>query len=162
MQGNPYWPLNGPSFFSALKFVGCFLSRCPKSGVGFTSNLAARMASRRPSLSWKREFIWINGASNLSPTRTQNRSANPYETASNFGIQVPSDHSDLHAANTMALVRFPCTSGFHNLTWLGSLRNGHINGNLKLSPPSWPWSKEQTCKQLRQTIKVLLCTTPLS
>ncbi len=47
MQGNPYWPLNGPSFFSVLRFFGSVLPRCPKSGVGFGSNFAARMASRR-------------------------------------------------------------------------------------------------------------------
>jgi len=49
MQGNPYWPLNGPSFLSVLKFLGCVLSRCPQSGFGFGSNLAARMASRLQS-----------------------------------------------------------------------------------------------------------------
>ena len=57
MQGNPYWPLNGPSFLSVLKFLGCVLSRCPQSGFGFGSNLAARMASRRPNLSEKRKSI---------------------------------------------------------------------------------------------------------
>ncbi len=51
MQRNPYWPLKGPSFFV---FLGaetpslCFLfSRCARDDVGFGSNFAARMASRR-------------------------------------------------------------------------------------------------------------------
>ena len=48
MQRNPYWPLNGPSFFSTIDI--------PSQGIALTvqvaqsasgSNFAARMASRR-------------------------------------------------------------------------------------------------------------------
>src|SRR5271157_4208829 len=60
--------LIGPSVFSVLKFFRCVLSRCPKSGVGFGSNFAARMASRQPSLSWKRESICMIEGSSYSPT----------------------------------------------------------------------------------------------
>jgi hypothetical protein len=38
MQSNPYWPLNGPSFFSALRFRRCVFSRRTKGDVGFGSN----------------------------------------------------------------------------------------------------------------------------
>jgi hypothetical protein len=68
MQRNPYWPLNGPSFFSVPNFLGCVLTRCPESSVGIGSNFASRMASRWPNLSKKREFIWMIGARNHSPT----------------------------------------------------------------------------------------------
>ena len=46
--------LIGPSMaliFLGLRFAAYFLSRLTKSGVGFRSNLAARMASRRPPCS---------------------------------------------------------------------------------------------------------------
>jgi hypothetical protein len=48
MQRNPYWPLNGPSFFldhrdSAIVYFTHWASRA----VGSGSNFAARMASRR-------------------------------------------------------------------------------------------------------------------
>jgi hypothetical protein len=49
MQRNPYWPLNGPSFFSVPRFRRCIFSRCAKVAVGFGSNFTARMASRRPN-----------------------------------------------------------------------------------------------------------------
>jgi hypothetical protein len=56
MQRNPYWPLNGPSFFSVLEFLRCvFFFAAAKGGVGFGPNLAARMASRRPNFPKKRD-----------------------------------------------------------------------------------------------------------
>jgi hypothetical protein len=56
VQRNPYWPLNGPSFFAMLKFRRGVFSRCTKVGFGFGSNLAARMASRRPNIPEKQDF----------------------------------------------------------------------------------------------------------
>jgi hypothetical protein len=47
MQRNPYWPLNGPSFFSVPRFRRCIFSRSAKVAVGFGSNFTARMASRQ-------------------------------------------------------------------------------------------------------------------
>ena len=35
MQRNPYWPLNGPSFFAVLIFRRGVFSRCTKVGFGF-------------------------------------------------------------------------------------------------------------------------------
>jgi hypothetical protein len=35
MQRNPYWPLNGPSFFSVPRFRRCVFSRSTKVAVGF-------------------------------------------------------------------------------------------------------------------------------
>jgi len=49
MQRNPYWPPNGPSFFSVPRFRRCIFSRCAKVAAGFGSNFTARMASRRPN-----------------------------------------------------------------------------------------------------------------
>jgi hypothetical protein len=50
MQRNPYWPLNGPSFSSSVpRFRRSVLSLRTKVAVGFGSNFAARMASRRPT-----------------------------------------------------------------------------------------------------------------
>ncbi len=66
MQGNPYWPLNGPSFYSVLRFFGSVLPRCLKSGVGIGSNFAARMASRLQSFGKKQESTrFIGEASRL-------------------------------------------------------------------------------------------------
>ncbi len=55
MQRNPYRPLKGPSFFSVLRFRRLCFFRFTKVAVGFGSNFAARMASRRPNLPRKRE-----------------------------------------------------------------------------------------------------------
>jgi hypothetical protein len=60
MQRNPYWPLNGPPFVSGLKFRRCVLSPCMKVDVGFGSNFAVRMASRRPNFS-NRWFLPLIG-----------------------------------------------------------------------------------------------------
>src|SRR5271169_2200664 len=62
MHGNPYWPLNGPSFFSVPEFRRCFLPPCMKVDVGSRSNFAVRMASRRPNFSnrWFRPLICLN------------------------------------------------------------------------------------------------------
>jgi hypothetical protein len=45
MQGNPYWPLNGPLFLPSLRDSSsvCLVS---VSNVGFGTNSAARLASR--------------------------------------------------------------------------------------------------------------------
>ncbi len=48
MQRNPYWPLNGPSFFSTSESPSQCISltvQVAQSALG--SNFAARMASRR-------------------------------------------------------------------------------------------------------------------
>jgi len=48
MQRNPYWPLNGPSFFSTTEIPSLCISltvQVTESASG--SNFAARMASRR-------------------------------------------------------------------------------------------------------------------
>jgi hypothetical protein len=48
MQRNPYWPLNGPSFFSTIEIPSLCISltvQVAQSASG--SNFAARMASRR-------------------------------------------------------------------------------------------------------------------
>jgi hypothetical protein len=48
MQSNPYWPLNGPSFFSTTEIPSRCISctvQVPRSASG--SNFAARRASRR-------------------------------------------------------------------------------------------------------------------
>jgi hypothetical protein len=48
MQRNPYWPLNGPSFFSTTEIPSQCISltvQVVQSASG--SNFAARMASRR-------------------------------------------------------------------------------------------------------------------
>ena len=48
MQRNPYWPLNGPSFFSTTEIPSLCISltvQVAQSASG--ANLAARMASRR-------------------------------------------------------------------------------------------------------------------
>ncbi len=48
MQRNPYWPLNGPSFFSTIEIPSQCISltvQVAQSASG--SNFAARMASRR-------------------------------------------------------------------------------------------------------------------
>lgn len=46
MQRNPYWPPNGPSFFSVLRFRRFVFSPCQKGKVGFEPTFAARVASR--------------------------------------------------------------------------------------------------------------------
>ena len=55
MQGNPYWPLKGPSFFESLMFRGCVLLSLHERRVGFRSNFAARMAKPTTELSLKAE-----------------------------------------------------------------------------------------------------------
>ncbi len=69
MQRNPYWPLNGPSFFLGARFGSCVFSRCTKVAVGFGSNFAARMASRRPNFPNSLRLLLLVGSHETPPGR---------------------------------------------------------------------------------------------
>lgn len=77
MQRNPYWPLKGPSFFSVLKFRRFVLPRCTKVDIGFGSNFAVRMASRRPNLPTKRASTWMIERSSTVLAADRNPSFSP-------------------------------------------------------------------------------------
>jgi hypothetical protein len=62
MQRNPYWPLNGPSFFSTIEIPSQCISltgQVAQSALG--SNFAARMASRRNFTSMPDSNSWPCG-----------------------------------------------------------------------------------------------------
>jgi hypothetical protein len=57
---NPYWDLKAPNF-SVLRFRRCVFPRCPKSGVAFAPNFAARKARRRTrnKEGWRGGLFWL-------------------------------------------------------------------------------------------------------